>query len=67
MISHLSRISRIVKKPQGHGLLVSIGGNGRATVTKLATFLNGYTLFRAEFTKAYGRVEWLDDMKALFK
>jgi dynein heavy chain len=67
MIEHLSRISRMVLAPHGHGLLVSLGGNGRSILTKLAAFLNGYTLFRAEFSGAYGRVEWLDDMKGLFK
>jgi len=67
MIEHLSRISRIILKPQGHGLLVSLGGNGRSTLAKLATFINACTPFRAEFSRAYGRLEWLDDMKALFK
>lgn len=67
MIEHLSRISRIVRKPKGHGLLVSLGGNGRTTLTKLAAFINDCTLFKIEFTKNYGRTEWLDDMKAMFK
>ena len=67
MVQHLSRISRIVKKPKGHGLLVSLGGNGRTTLIKLAAFINDCTLFKIEFTRAYGRAEWLDDMKAMFK
>ena len=67
MIEHLSRISRIIRKSSGHGLLVSLGGNGRATLSKMAAFLNGCDLFKAEFSRAYGRVEWLDDMKTLFK
>lgn len=67
MVEHLSRISRIIQKAQGHGLLISLGGNGRSTLTKLAAFLNDCTPFKAEFSRAYGRVEWLDDMKALFK
>jgi dynein heavy chain len=67
MIEHLGRISRIVLKPRGHGLLVSLGGHGRGVLTKLATFLNDHTLFRAEFSRSYGRTEWLDEMKGLFK
>jgi dynein heavy chain, axonemal len=67
MIEHLSRISRIVRKPKGHGLLVSLGGNGRTTLTKLAAFINDCTLFKIDFTKNYSRTEWLDDMKAMFK
>jgi dynein heavy chain len=67
MIEHLSRISRIILKPQGHGLLVSLGGNGRSSLTKLAIFLKGCTLFQTDFSKSYGRAEWVDDMKTLFK
>jgi dynein heavy chain, axonemal len=67
MIEHFSRISRIIQKPQGHGLLVSLGGNGRTTLMKLAAFLNSSTLTRMDFGRAYGRSEWLDDMKSIFK
>lgn len=67
MIQHLSRISRIMQKPQGHGLLVSLGGNGRTTLTKLAAHLNECVLSRVDFGRNYGRAEWLDDMKSLFK
>ena len=67
MLEHLSRISRIMLKKRGHGLLVSLGGNGRRVLTKLAAFLNDYTVYRTEFARSFTRLEWLDEMKALFK
>lgn len=67
MLGHLSRISRIIKKNKGHGLLVSLGGNGKTTLSKLAIFINDSDQFRTDITGSYGRNEWLDDMKALFK
>jgi dynein heavy chain len=40
VIQHLSRISRIIFKPYGNALLIGLGGNGRKSLAKLATFIN---------------------------
>lgn len=46
---HLSRISRILnKRTSGHGLLVGLGDNGRKTITKLAAFINDFSIFSIE-------------------
>mmetsp|Transcript_30358 Transcript_30358/g.46460 ORF Transcript_30358/g.46460 Transcript_30358/m.46460 type:complete len:224 (-) Transcript_30358:1361-2032(-) len=39
MIEHLCRFTRILSQKKGHGLLVSLGGNGRQVLIKLASFL----------------------------
>lgn len=39
-VNHLSRLARIIAKPFGNGLLIGIGGNGRHSLTKLASFMN---------------------------
>ena len=67
VLQHLSRISRIMFKPYGNGLLIGLGGNGRHSLTKLAAFINECALFRVEITKSYGRNEWQDDLKTMYK
>ena len=67
VIQHLSRISRIIYKPYGNGLLIGLGGNGRRSLSKLAAFINECQIFKIEITKSYGRNEWQDDLKGLFK
>ncbi|XP_060776842.1 dynein axonemal heavy chain 3 [Neoarius graeffei] len=62
-IEHISRICRVLKQDNGHLLLVGIGGSGRSSAAKLATFINQYDLFQIELTKNYGRSEWRDDLK----
>jgi len=67
MISHLSRVSRIISKPSGNGLLIGLTGNGRRSVSKLATFINDCTQFQIELHKTYGINEWQEDLRNVFK
>jgi dynein heavy chain, axonemal len=67
VISHVSRISRMLKQPNGNGLLIGIGGTGRTSATKLATFIADFELFQIEVSTKYATSEWRSDLKKLLK
>ena len=44
-------------------MLLGVGGSGRQSMTKLATFIMGYTLSTVEIVKGYSMNDWREDLK----
>ena len=61
------RVNRIIRQPGGHALLVGLGGSGRQSLAKLATFIARYELHKIEVNKTYGISAWRTDLKRVLK
>lgn len=64
---HVSRICRILRQPNGHALLLGVGGSGRQSLSKLATYISNYQLFQIEVSKGFNMSMWRDNLRECLK
>ncbi len=66
-LEHLCRISRVLKQPESHMLIIGVGGSGRQSLSRLATHIAGYEFYQFEMGKDDGMKEWRNNLKFVFK
>ena len=63
---HITRIARVIAQPRGNALLIGVGGSGRQSLTRLASFISSYKVFQIEITKQYRTLEFHEDIKKVY-
>jgi len=60
---HVARICRVIRQPSGNVLLLGVGGSGRQSLSRLASFMSEFDCFQITVIKGYGMKEFRDDVK----
>lgn len=63
---HLLKIARIINTAGGNALLVGVGGSGKQSLTKLASFVCRQTFFQITLNKSYGDQHFKENVKELY-
>jgi len=62
-LDHLSRIHRVLRMPQGHGLVIGVGGSGKASLIRLAAFTAECDVFEITLSRGYNESAFRDELK----
>jgi dynein heavy chain len=65
-MSHVSKICRIVTNPSGHPLLVGVGGSGRQSLSRLASYTCGFITSMIVISGHYGMSDLKTDLQAMY-
>eukprot|EP00924_Labyrinthula_sp_SR-Ha-C_P003608 maker-scaffold_3-augustus-gene-0.0-mRNA-1 protein AED:0.02 eAED:0.02 QI:0/0/0/1/0.5/0/3/0/4475 len=66
-LENLIRIYRVLHIEKGHCLLIGVGGSGKQSLTKLASFALCYEVFELTLCRNYSSIEFFADLKDLFR
>ena len=50
-VEHISKVARILKLENGNAMLIGIGGGGRQSCSRMATYLADYDIFQIVIAK----------------
>ena len=62
-ISHIIRISRILRQPRGNAMLIGVSGCGKQSLTRLCSSMLEAKCFQIKLSKNYKPVHFREDIK----
>eukprot|EP00736_Rhodelphis_marinus_P010572 Rmarinus@m.9666 len=65
-MAHICRCVRVIERPRGNALCVGVGGSGKQSLARLASFICNYEVFQITVTSSYGPNDFKLDLQNLY-
>ncbi|XP_059165934.1 dynein axonemal heavy chain 10-like isoform X2 [Physella acuta] len=65
-LEHLTRIHRVLRMDRGHALLVGVGGSGKQSLCRLASYAANCKVFEIMLSRGYSENSFREDLKVLY-
>ena len=65
-LKYMMRINRIIQCPRGSAMLVGVGGSGKQSLTRLASYTSRQRCFQIAITKTYNDNALFEDLRGLY-
>lgn len=66
-MKHVCKISRIISAESGHVLLVGVGGSGKQSLSRLASFICQFTTVGIMISSTYGMADLKTDLQVMYQ
>lgn len=66
-MEHVTRIARIIDLPRGNAMLVGVGGSGKQSLARLASYICGYEVFQISVSSTYGVNDFKENLLSLYR
>ncbi|XP_053970080.1 dynein beta chain, ciliary [Anastrepha ludens] len=63
---HVCRINRILESPRGNALLIGVGGSGKQTLARLASYISSLSVFQIQLKRGFGLQNLKEEFAALY-
>lgn len=64
-VMHIIKILRALRQPRGNIMLIGVGGSGKQSLIKLASYIYGMDFKQIEIVKGYGVTNFRDFVKEM--
>ena len=65
-MEHICRVTRIIELPRGNAMLVGVGGSGKQSLARLASFICGYEVFSISVSSTYSINDFKENLLGLY-
>ena len=65
-VAHVCRIARIIAQPRGNALLIGVGGSGKQSLSRLSSFICGFSVYQITINQTYSMSDLKEDLQKMY-